>query len=532
MKRFLILWIVLLPVLLLGQQGFADEPIVPGDVPGFWEELIESDSLTYGAGGVVGAVTVDGVTYSQIRLRPEIEFGKLGVGLDIDLLIDSDGKIRQEDWNDWKDYLGKLFYIRYGRRKDLLYFKTGAISDYTLGHGMIFNNYSNMLRYPDDKNIGSYVGMNTRLFGLGFELYTHDLFRNQILAGRVHAKPMQYLKIPYFENFKLGFNIGWDRDQLSRFTDDDGDGVPDVYDKFPSDPQSSADTDDDGISDDIDWDINGDGVIDGPANPAVEATFPGIFGYYPDYEFDNDFVTDSLQVYTDKQPLFIYSVDYELPVIDHEYFKLSTYGELAKIQDHGSGLIFPGFGAKFLIFEAKLELRNFGRGFLPSYFDRIYEGKRSELQIVIDPDTGQRHYSLITKEQILDQVKPTMGWFGYMQAELWEMLYFRAAYQDMYGKDMKAGKSIWAKLGATPKVIPKLKQATLYYSQTNVDYIDFRRLRTSQAHVVGELIYAIAENANLIGRYTEHYTDINNDGRIRGKNEIQEILTFGVEFTF
>jgi hypothetical protein len=117
MKRFLILWIVLLPVLLLGQQGFADEPIVPGDVPGFWEELIESDSLTYGAGGVVGAVTVDGVTYSQIRLRPEIEFGKLGVGLDIDLLIDSDGKIRQEDWNDWKDYLGKLFYIRYGRAK-------------------------------------------------------------------------------------------------------------------------------------------------------------------------------------------------------------------------------------------------------------------------------------------------------------------------------------------------------------------------------------------------------------------------------
>ena len=102
----------------------------------------------------------------------------------------------------------------------------------------------------------------------------------------------------------------------------------------------------------------------------------------------------------------------------------------------------------------------------------------------------------------------------------------------MYGKDMVAGKSLWTKFGVTPKKLPKLRQANLYYSQTNVDYINFRYLRNSQAHVVGELVYGISDNANLIGRYTEHYTDINGDGHIKGRNEIQEILSFGVEFAF
>jgi len=532
MKNFLIALLLLLPILLTAQEGFADEPIVPGDATGFWDEPSESDSLSYGAGGVVGAVTVDGVTYSQIRLRPEVVFGKIGIGLDIDLLIDNNGKIRSEDWDDWKDFAGKLFYFRYSNRRDFFYFKTGSISDYTLGHGMIFNNYSNMLRYPDEKNIGSYVGMNTGFAGMGFEIYTHDLFRNQILAGRLHLKPLQHAGTPWLKNLDLGFNIGLDRNQLGRFPDSDGDGAPDVYDRFPNNSNASADTDADGIPDEVDWDINGNGVIDGPANPAVEATFPGIHTLYPAYDFDDDFIRDSLAVYNQKQPLTIYSLDYEIPVIDHENFRLSNYGEIATIKDHGSGLIFPGFGAKFLIFEAKLEFRNFGKEFLPSYFDRIYEGKRSELQIITDPTSGKRFYSLSTKDEILARVQPTMGWFGYLQAELWEMIYLRAAYQDMYGKDMVAGKSLWTKLGITPKKIPKLKQATLYYSQTNVDYINLRSLRNHQAHVVGELIYGIADNANLIGRYSEHYTDINNDGRIRGKEEIQEILSFGVEFTF
>lgn len=538
MKKGIVTLLFLLPVLMFAQQEFADELLVPGDQPSFWTEVDEADSLYYGSGGVVGAITIDGVTYSQIRFRQELALGKFGLAVDLDLLVDSDGKIRKDDWDEWQDYLGKVFYIRYGRRKDFIYFKTGSISDYTLGQGLIFNNYSNMLRYPDEKNIGSYFGMNLKeISGLGFEIYTHDLFRNQILAGRVHVNPFQFLKIPFVKDLTVGANVGWDRNQLGKFPDSDGDGIPDIYDSFPNDPNYAADTDGDGIPDEDDWDVNGNGVIDGPRNPAVEATFPDIYSHYPTYQFDNDFVTDFLMEYKKKQPVAIYGFDYEIPVMDTDNLKLSHYAEVAQIRDHGVGFVFPGFGAKFWNMEAKLEFRRFGANFLPSYFDRIYERKRSEMIYEEKPESDstdalRKYYWLRTKDQVLDNINPSLGWFGFLQANFWEVVTLKMAYQDMYGKDLRTGKSLWTKLSVIPKMVPRLKLANFYYSQVNAPYINFRYPRTSCAHVAGELVYEIAPNANLIGRYSETYTDLNNDGRISGRKEINEILTFGVEFVF
>lgn len=525
--------LVILP-LAFNAQSLNDNDMFPGDE--LWEEELYPtlESPQYGASGVVGAITLNGITYSQIRLRPELAFWKIGLGLDIDLLIDSNGKVRTEDWDDWQDIMGKIIYIRFADRKSPFYFKTGSIPDYTLGHGLIFDDFSNMLRYPQVKNIGGYVGINTNVAGLGFEVYTHNIFINEIVAGRLHSKPLQNLNLPWLSNIKIGVNAGIDRNQYGRYPDTDGDGYPDIYDKFPSDPNRWLDSDDDGIADNHDLDLNGNGVIDDPAlNPAVETAFPGIGTAYPDYPFDNQLFPDVAQSYTTKKPLQIYSVDYELPFYESDVLTLSNYGEFAVIKDHGNGLIFPGFGAKFMFFDAKMEFRNFSSGFLPGYFDNLYEAKRSEVVYdQPDPVTGQRLYYLTTKDTILDSVTPTLGWFGFVRANIYDVAFLKLAFQDMYGKNMVAGKSLWIKLGSAPKVIPKLQEASIYYSQTNVDYIDLTSLRNSQAKLEGRLTYSIADNANLIGKYTERYTDLNNDGRIRGRNEIVELLSFGVEFTF
>ncbi len=531
MKKFLCLLLVILPLLLLA-QAYTDEENVPGD-PFFEEDEDYSDTAQWGMGGVVGAITVGNETYSQVRMQPQLKLGKFGVGLDIDLLIDANGNIRREDWDEWQDFVNKIYYISYARRKDPFFFKIGSIPDYTLGNGLIFDHYSNMLRYPSEKNVGGYVGINTPFSGLGFEVYTHNIHKNEILALRTYANPLAVTEIPLLKKLKLGVNIGTDRNQYGKYEDKDGDKIPDVYDKFPDSASLWLDTDDDGLADNDDFDLNGNGIIDDPDyNEYMHTYFPNIVEQNPQYTFDTNVIPDTVQAYLDKDDIKVYSLDAQLPLIETDPFSLSTYAEIATIDGYGSGFIFPGFSSKFWIFDAKLEFRNFGDQFLPGYFDRLYDQQRSQVKFIESDDLGRRNWSLQTKESILADVQSSLGWFGYMRANLYDILFIKLAYQDMYGEANAAGKSLWSSVTVNPTMVPKLKEATLYYSQANVNYINFRYPRNQNAHVMGRLVYALSDNTNLVGKYSEYYNDLNSDGIMKGKDEILKMLTFGVEFTF
>lgn len=532
MKKQLLFLLILMPLCLFA-QAFTDEPNVPGD-PIVDEEGDYPEGTNYRMSGAVGTVMVGNEIYSQVRLRPQINIGKLGFGLDVDLLIDSEGKVRKEDWDTWQDYVNKIYFISWGRRKDPFYFKVGSIPDYTLGHGLIFDHYSNMLRYPEVKNVGAYVGINTPFSGLGFEAYTHNVHENEILAGRVHINPLALTEMPLLEKLKIGVNVGIDRNQYGKYKDKDGDKIPDVYDKFPNDEFHWLDTDDDGIADGVDIDINGNGVLDHPNNnPYVAQWFPDIVSQTTTgYLFDTNVVQDTVQAYPKDDEVLVYSLDYQLPLVEGDLFSLENYGEVAMIDGYGSGVIFPGFSSKFLIFDAKVEFRNFGKQFLPGYFDRLYDNQRSYVQYQIRPSDGRREWSLATKEASLATIEPSLGWFGYLRANIYDIVFVKGAYQDMYGEGNFMGKSLWASVTVNPTMIPKLKEATVYYSQTNVNYINLRYPRNFNANVMGRLVYALSDNTNLVGRYSEMYSDLNNDGIIKGKDEVQEVLTFGVEFAF
>ncbi|MDZ4121668.1 MAG: hypothetical protein U1C33_04565, partial [Candidatus Cloacimonadaceae bacterium] len=356
MKKFLLLVLILMPLFLFSQM--------------MEEEMEENEGTTFGRGGVVGSITVGDKTYSQIRLMPEINIWKFGFGLDIDLLIDSDGNLRKEDWDEAEDLLYKIYYIRFAQRRDPFYFKIGGIPDYTLGHGLIFNGYSNMLQYPLKRNIGGYIGVNTPLSGLGFEFFTHNIQKNEIMAGRVFAKPLEFLDVPIISNIKLGVNVGVDMDQYARFDDKNNNGVPDEFESI------WLDTDGDGFLDFEDIDINGSGMIDHPSvNPYVNVVYPGIadvadsLGWVLDM---NVLQNQTIPMQKDRK-VWIYSADYEVPLVDYDYFYLSHYGEYAMIKDYGSGFIFPGFGSRFLVFDVNLEFRSFGDEFIPGFFDRLYD---------------------------------------------------------------------------------------------------------------------------------------------------------------
>lgn len=531
MKKILVAIVILLPVFLLGQVN-NNETVIPGD-PMSETETENPEGTQWGMGGAVGSITIDNQTYSQIRLQPELQLGKFGVGLDIDLIIDSEGNVRKEDWDEWQDFVNKILFIRFAQRNDPFFFKIGSIPDYTLGNGLIFNNYSNMTLYPNVKNVGGYVGINTSISGLGFEAYTHNVYKNEILAGRVHIQPLASTNIPLLSKMRLGVNAGIDRDQFAKYEDDDDDNIPDVYDKFPKDKTRYLDTDNDHIADNDDIDIDGDGILDHPDyNPFVAQNFPGIENIAQGYNLDTIVFPDSAAAYSKKNEIIIYSADYQLPLIETDRFNLINYGEIAKIDGYGSGMVFPGFSSKFFIFDAHLEFRNFGDQFLPGYFDNQYDQQRAQVKHITLDESGRQYWFLTTKEETLNEVESSLGWFGYLRADLFNFMSAKIAYQDMYGKNTNLGKSLWGSITVNPAMVPKLKEATIYYSQTNVNYLNFKYLRNDNSHILGRLVYAISENANLVGRYSEFYTDINGDGRIKGSDEIMETLTFGVEFQF
>lgn len=544
MKTVALLILLTLPILVYAQLEYDNTHD---------EDFSEIDSivttgdreLEYGLNGMIGSVTIDNQTYSQIRLMPEVIFGKIGIGLDIDILVDSEGKLRKEDWDEWRDYLYKVLYVRYGDREDRVYFKVGNIRDYTLARGLIFNRYSNMLLYPNVRNLGGFIGINSPLFGLGGELYTHNIYKNEIISARVHATPLSFTDVPYLTDFKIGINMGYDRNVYAKYPDKDEDEIPDVYDKFPNDRRIWLDTDNDGLpdypfdatqaSDDVtyDLDIAGLGNIDHPDdNPYIDVVFPGIVNNYPTFPYNSGFIRDYATPTNRNTEMMILSIDYKIPFVENYNLYLYNYGEFAQIKEYGSGFIFPGFGADFSIFNALLEFRSFGDKFKPGFFDGVYEEERCHVLYVYDNDTNRNVYALEGKESVLDGYKASWGWYGSVLANIQEIFYLKIAFQDMYGEQVRTGKSLWAGVKVMQDYIPRLADASIAYSQRNVHYINFRRLRNTAAQIDGKMTYTISTDSRLVGRFTQRYLDIDNDGIIRGKDEVINTVTFGVEFRF
>ena len=88
--------------------------------------------------GSFGTVVIDGDIYNQISMRPEFNYRNWGMGFDLYLYIDSNGKLYDETWkfdtfkNAYRTILDKFRYIRYGYPGDELYFRAGSLSNISI----------------------------------------------------------------------------------------------------------------------------------------------------------------------------------------------------------------------------------------------------------------------------------------------------------------------------------------------------------------------------------------------------------------
>ena len=78
--------------------------------------------------GGAGMTWINGEPFYQVSLAPELTFGKLGIGLDVNLRFSGKTQqLRKEDFDEGYDFVRMIRYIRYGMKNDELYARLGRL---------------------------------------------------------------------------------------------------------------------------------------------------------------------------------------------------------------------------------------------------------------------------------------------------------------------------------------------------------------------------------------------------------------------
>ncbi|GJQ20464.1 MAG: hypothetical protein HBSIN02_08190 [Bacteroidia bacterium] len=264
--------------------------------------------------GGFGLTFIDGQPYYLFNLMPELSFGKIGVGLDLNIRVGKNGKIRSEDFDEGYDYLRIIRYIRYGTKKEPLYARVGVLDYARLGHGTIVYNYRNSASY-DERKFGMEFDLDFEKFG--FESVYSDFGAAGLFGLRTYARPLKFTSladVPVIGGMEAGITYAADFHEKADVT-------------APIGPSPR------------------------PLALAQDGGSLGIFG------FDIGFPVLSMPM--------VNSTLYT------DFASISGYGSglAVGIDLYFSGLGIVGIGAKY-------ERRWTGDQYMPSYFDALYEKER------------------------------------------------------------------------------------------------------------------------------------------------------------
>ena len=391
------------------------------------------------AEGALGTVNVDGQIYNQIAIRPTIPIGKLKVALDVYLYFNDEGLYPEAwDFSDgpsiYRTLMDKIYYVRYGKHDDDLYFGLGALPQSTLGQGILVNNYSNTQQYPDVRRIGIESNLKKGKFGLQ-TILSEIKDTPGLLATRAYIEPLEDYNISFGVSYAMDFN------QKAGLLDTDGDGYPDAYDFYPSDETK------------VDDEMYFNEIYNSISNDAS-----GFDAWWDGRDERNTY--DSASEGTEMVQAMALDATFGLGVFD-------LYSQGAVIFGNGWGVTPVGLAVGLPFdFILRAEARMSSDSFLFNFWDQAYELERA---VVSDNNT-------ITKKSTLGNYSAMNGFFAELSGQLFDMLYINAGYQMLLptNDSEDTSNSLLAEAKLNTRKIPKLNSGRAYYIRTNdVNPFDF-----------------------------------------------------------
>ncbi len=474
------------------------------DQPSTEQEPEPSAKKPVNLGLGVGSATIDGVIYNQVALRPELSFGKLGIGLDLVMYIDNEGGIRKDEWDEASDFIDKFLFIRWGQKSDPFWFKWGSLNNVTIGYGGLLAGYSNMMEFPSVRKVGINTGVSFGNFGT--ELFLSNL-KDFSRGGTLMGLRGTY-KLSDAIPLTFGLNFIMDMNQFSGLKDVDGDTYPDMFDDFPTDKDYWNDTDGDGIADvnggtkepENGWDIDGDGdnIIDSADSDLTLKSTP-------------------FSLKDNKATAQGFAFDLGYPILRGKSLSLEAYMEFNKLifpavagdayysrkAMGGTGITVPGVRASLFSFlNVSFEYRIKQGFFAPQFFDGSYDLSRVVAEFSEDGTV------IRTKDQVvLVDSSNTSGMYGSASADLFNLVSFSASYASMKGEGDVEFNSFNAMFDINAENIPKLSVAQAYYLRNNdKNPFDFSNptINTIFGYKVG---YEVSKGVSLIWDFRQYYRD-------------------------
>ena len=444
--------------------------------------------------GSMGSVTVGQEQFYRMSFRPDVPIGKWGVALDLELFIEGNGNISTRGWEfgsgteTFDSLLRKIYYVRYGRSDDPVFFKVGALDRVTLGYGLIMADYRNTLQYPGVKK----TGLQFRLEEIGGSSFGIEGILNNVQdfqEGGALLGARAFGQIG--GKLELGLTYVTDLDQYSGLRDGDDDGVPDEVDAFPDNANRALDNDGDGVPDELDSDDDNDGVIDVDVLSGFNTEISSaLFGLNADFgdAFPVDQRVNRRKPFNKDQvgrdTFSILGLDLGYPLAQNKTLALKLYGQLALLLDdedalsdfdaqqqgvfpgnrkaEGFGIAAPGLWLDVGPLNGQIEFRHFRDDFDARYFDEIYELDRARLDLA----SGRAR----SKDAHLIRGADLNGVFGRLGAELGQYLDASASYQYLTGQDDPKQQLIgYAALSSKLlEQIPRFTRASAYYQKNNI----------------------------------------------------------------